>query len=93
MPRFIIIYGPPGSGKTLNAAALKHFYDCRMVCEEGRVPASVFKRDCNVLILSNTPKVRDPRSQKNEALEGRVIDIEEAAAALGKRWIKPKVGV
>lgn len=34
MAKTVIVFGPPGCGKTRNAAALKRFYGCNAIIDE-----------------------------------------------------------
>lgn len=82
----IVIYGPPGSGKTLNGEALRQHFGCDAVLDEGQQALSSIHslKAESVLAL-----VCDPTPLFSMA--GMIIKIETAAKALGDKWVAPRV--
>lgn len=86
----MVVYGPPATGKTLNSESLRNHFRCRAVMDDGHsLPRELLGQTGRVLILSTTDKVRDPYDRRR-VLKSRTVKIEDAAKALGAKWITPR---
>lgn len=90
MPTFTIVYGPPKSGKTLNARALMEHYGCSVFCDGDPLylkspRLNRFDEEDPVLILSTSEKVYYADAQRTR-VEGVTVPVSEAARALGSKW-------
>lgn len=87
---FVVVYGPPATGKTLNREALREHYRCRAVMDDWPSLAHELRGQTGrVLILSTTDQVRNPYDHRR-ILKARKVRIEDAAKALGPKWITPR---
>lgn len=87
---FVVVHGGPASGKTLNRENLRKHYRCSAVLDEWpSLPNELRGKTGRVLILSTTEKVRDPYDRRR-VLKARTVKIEDAAKALGSKWITPR---
>lgn len=85
---YLVIHGPPMSGKTLNAHALKEHYKCDHVFDAHE--SGIRDATGRVMILTWDPDVRGPSGMRY-AFKGAVrIPIHEARTMLGDRWIEPR---
>jgi len=88
---FVVVYGPPASGKTLNGEALRKHYKCLAVMDErvcqNQMPWLVIPG--RVLLLALSERVRDPYDRRRW-LKTRTVSIEKAAHALGSKWVQPR---
>jgi len=86
MTSFVLIYGPPKSGKTLNAVALAGHYGCVQIADAWSpgLPTPDPENGC-VLLLAQTSSAVGLAGH-----EVRCIPISAARIALGTRWIEPK---
>lgn len=89
MPKYTIVYGPPASGKSLNKTALKAHYKCAHVFDDDNYNHGAEKCRGGVLILSWTDKIKDPSDRRRLLKGARKIPVEQAAKALGRKWITP----
>lgn len=83
MPTYVIIHGPPCSGKTLNREALRKHYKCGPVFDHDL--SGLAEARGRILILTESKPVLSPGNGRL-ALEGKYIPIEEAKIALGAKW-------
>lgn len=90
-PDYLVIYGPPGSGKTLNREALRAHYKCATVVDDWPQRRMLREVSGCVLILSGADHVCDPRDRRRR-LKCRYISIGDAAKALGAAWVAPVPG-
>lgn len=76
--RTVIVYGPPASGKTSNAEALRKMYGCQSINDEGKILDVNFriKEGCLNLVL-NPPDINP--------LDCEVISIFDALTALHEK--------
>ena len=88
-PTYIVVHGPPCSGKTLNSATLAHYFGCDAIFDDMPGPAGfVFEgTPTRVLWLCNhehiyTKHAPDPN-------EAAYVAVGVAAALLGDRWVNP----
>lgn len=88
-PNYVIVFGPPASGKTLNAAALKRHYKCDYVFDIGFHDRQIAESREKILILSHTKKVKDPRDRRRLIQNAVFVSIQEAAAAIGSESVVP----
>ena len=88
---FVVIYGPPGSGKTVNKEALRLHYRCSAVIDDGdRIQRWQLRGlKGRVLVISSGTGLRDPFDRRR-VLECRYIRVDAAAKALGANWVKPR---
>jgi hypothetical protein len=88
--KYIIIHGAPGTGKTLNAHALRLHYKCDFAfdAEFNLRLALLAPKGARVLLLAHSPNPKlSARGRRVKALIGaRVIPLEKAKAALGAQW-------
>jgi hypothetical protein len=93
-PKYVIVYGPPKSGKTLNKELLREFYECEQIFDaEATVGAEIQEIEGRTLILStNTPYLAEDWLDENGV--AAAIPIEEAAFLLrNKGWVTPEASV
>lgn len=84
---FILVYGPPCSGKTLNVEAIRELFHCDHVHDCGLVlGAKIPWKPGRTLILVNAEDL--PGLLDSLPIIG-MAEVGAAAAALGERWIKP----
>jgi hypothetical protein len=84
---FVIVYGPPMTGKTLNAQALCEHFNCVDFIEENFLHREDLSRlSGRFLVLTTDVKVRDPRGRGRKILEGRRVSVEQAKRMLGDGW-------
>lgn len=91
MNKYVIVYGPPCSGKSLNAQAIASYFKCDYVTDESLLSRFLTGK---ILVLSHTNRVRNPnvKVRKNHPdyyLKGTAYSVEEVAAHLGGLWVKP----
>ena len=98
---FVIVFGGPATGKTLNKDALMRRYNCGECLDyEGRGAWAMgsFRDDLmraqstRVMILSQTDDVKDPFARKSSGrprLTGLYVSIEQARQALDAEWVEP----
>jgi AAA+ superfamily predicted ATPase len=96
---FVVVYGPPATGKTINAKALQDHYGCHTaIIDVGR---QLFTADTinyyarprtsgRILVLDNSKELRDPFDRRRKLTNAQFVSVEEAAKALGNKWISPK---
>ena len=87
---YLVIHGPPASGKTLNKEVIKK------VCSADHVFDADFERDQardaygKILLFSNDPQVRAPDDTgRPYRYVMRKIPIEIIKRALGSLWVEP----
>lgn len=83
---FIIVFGEPRSGKTLNKVALRAHYNCDHVFDDHEIANAVGR----ILILSTTEDVKDPRDRRRVLTNVLRVPVREAAIALGDKWVEPR---
>jgi hypothetical protein len=89
MSEFIIIYGPPASGKTINASGMLQRYGCDHVCDFEEYRGGDFKR---VLILTNKPGLMGTPEQPELFKSAGRLQIKLVKQDLGDRWVEPIPG-
>jgi hypothetical protein len=88
LPKFVIVYGPPMSGKTINKEAMREHYKCDSVFDVGFEDASILAAGGRVMVLATDENPRGPAGQRNLYKKHTVkISVGAAALALGDRWI------
>lgn len=89
MPEFVILYGPPASGKTINAKALQERYNCDYVTDEwlGRPLGKEMPK--RVLILTNKPGLMGTPEEPELFKSAVRLQVSLAAKDLGDKWIVP----
>jgi hypothetical protein len=91
---FVIVFGPPASGKTLNQAALKAHYKCDHVFDDMFDDSRIAKATGRIMILSTTREVKEPRGlhpgRRRLITDALFVPVSEAAFALGEKWIAPR---
>ena len=89
---FFIIHGPPASGKTINAQALKEMFQCDHVFDAGFDNDRIAAAKGRILILSCDRRVFVKGMGKRGNITAQavvVMSVQKAARGLGDRWIKP----
>lgn len=85
MNSYVLIYGPPSSGKTLNRTALGKHYGCTKVLEDFDVVRTLPEDiGAKILVLGWRSHYALLRGQ-----DVRSIPVHAAKIALGKDWIEP----
>lgn len=87
MTKYIILHGPPRSGKTLNAQALKQHYNCDHVFDGFAVNSRVIGIGGLVLIITCNAAIKGPKGNRRLFKDSVRIPVAEAAIALGEKWI------
>lgn len=85
----IIIYGPQGCGKSLQAKNLRHFYDMDEVCDDEMDPYPLtvaqqeeFKAGRVLFLTSISPKSKDYDTRWGDYDTKRVFSFEQAMKAM-----------
>jgi len=83
----IIIYGPPASGKTINAEVLRKHYRCDQVLDAGFDDSRIIEARGRILVLSLEKVPKGPKGHRKLFAEAIAIPVQEAAFAVGDAWI------
>lgn len=90
LPKYVILYGPPRSGKTINKEALRVHYKCDYVFDAVADDASILSAGGRVMVLSHDENPRGPAGhRKLYKKHTSKVSIEAAALALGSAFIVP----
>lgn len=89
----VVVYGPPCSGKTLNADKICRFLKCDTIADDGFMTEEDAIYGHRILILCDTQSPRDPRRGKRRSFIPPYdsIPIEKIKKALGHAWAEPKM--
>jgi hypothetical protein len=87
----VVVYGPPCSGKTLNADKIRRFLKCDTIADDGMMTEEDATYGHRILVLADNPSPRDPRRGRRRGFlpPYESIPIEKIAKALGIYWTKP----
>ena len=87
---YLVVYGPPCSGKTLNAQAIMEALNCDHAFdffERGQIEEAQGR----VILFSPDERVRHPdHSTRPYRYVSEKISIATVKAMLGSRWIEPQ---
>lgn len=89
---FIIVYGPPASGKTINAERLRKHYRCDHVFDAGFDNPKILSSSGRVMVLACEqyppgPRIGRAKGSSDFYQGAATIPVEEAKFALGGEWI------
>jgi hypothetical protein len=89
-PEIFVVYGPPASGKTLNAKAAAYFLGCDLIVDAEDLGGHTAAK--RILVLTHDQNVEDYRltGKRKPRLEGRRIHISTIKQILGSKWVEPK---
>lgn len=87
---YLILHGPPMSGKTLNSEALKRHYKCDHVFDGGFDDARIAGAKGRVMVLTCDANIKGPRGHRKMFKESVRIPVQEAVVMLGRRWVAPR---
>ena len=90
MAEFVIVFGPPGSGKSLNKSALKTHYRCDLVFDDVFDDHEIRQAKGRVLILSHTEEVKNPHDRRKLLTGCLRVPVWEAAIELEEKWVGPR---
>ena len=90
MNEYIIILGPPASGKTLNREALRKHYKCDHVFDGGFDRAKIVAAAGRIMVLTCDPNLKGPSGHRKMFKNAVWIPVRAAEIALGSRWIAPE---
>lgn len=81
---FVVVYGPPASGKTLNSKAIAEVMGCDLIWEDDFSQNEIPGTAQRVLVLTSD------RDKMEQITPASMMSIGEAKCLLGARWIEPK---
>lgn len=85
--KIILVYGPPGSGKSINSEAIAAALGCDAIADDmGKLSRFPEKADC-LLLLAHSETIRDPRCLSRNLKPDRTLSVAEVRALLGPKWI------
>lgn len=87
---FVIIFGPPASGKSINAKALMHHFACDAAYDAGFDDAAIMEAKGRVMVMTHDPSVKGVRGARRLFDHATRVSIVQARQELGERWIEPK---
>lgn len=95
-PYYILVTGPPSSGKTLNAKAIQEHFKADYVIED-YILWNMFRHqkskleNLRIVILHHDsgPKVLDPFDRRKKLQADEYYTIGQVKALLGAKWIEP----
>lgn len=90
-PQLVVVYGGPGTGKTLNEQALKDFFQCEWVYHDilGSPQPSRKQAPVTRCLITMLPEHIGEASRKGHLDGAAIINVEAAALLLGDKWITP----
>ena len=85
---YLVVYGPPASGKTLNAQAMKEALGYDHVFDADFHGLEILEARGRIILLAHSEEVRCPDDRRRFVL--RKKPIEAVKRLLGARWTEPR---